>query len=404
MTENLYQKVLDMFLADGMSKSEISRALCIPRTTVRRWINKEKRNSPSNAIDRASIDNTEILLLKDKIKKLETDIRIKNKETVNEHYIREHIFQINSESRASTPPDWVVNPNPNDSDETVPTIFLSDWHWGEVVNPAQIGGVNEYNMDIAHERTKKLVSTTIKLLDMAHRKYPGIVVAMGGDMFSGDAHLELTATNENSIMPVFLDLYEKMIWILRTFADKYGKVFVPVVSGNHSRTTPKIMHKNRNFTNYDWLLGCLLEKYFENDGRIKFLIPDGPDAYFKIYNTKYLLTHGDQFRGGDGMIGSLGVIVRGDQKKRGRNAQIGKPYDCMIIGHFHQLIQMQRVICNGSLKGLDEYAHNGNFGYEPPRQALWLTHPKYGIVMSMAVNVDKHQNFDSEQSSWVSWK
>ena len=114
-----------MFLVDGMSKSEISRALCIPRTTVRRWINKEKRNNPSNAIDRASIDNTEILLLKDEIKKLETDIRIKNKETVNEHYIREHIFQINSESRTSTPPDWVVNPNPNDSDETVPALHAN---------------------------------------------------------------------------------------------------------------------------------------------------------------------------------------------------------------------------------------------------------------------------------------
>lgn len=29
----------------------------------------------------------------------------------------------------------------------------------------------------------------------------------------------------------------------------------------------------------------------------------------------YLLTHGDQFRGGDGVIGALGPIIRGDHKK-----------------------------------------------------------------------------------------
>ena len=146
------------------------------------------------------------------------------------------------------------------------------------------------------------------------------------------------------MMPVFLDLYETSIWMLEKFADKFGNVFVPCVTGNHSRTTHKPRHKQRNFLNFDWLLYTLLEKHFENDPRVVFQIPDGPDALFKVYNTKYLLTHGDQFRtSGDSMIGALGTIIRGDHKKRGRNNQIQMGYDVLLLGHWHQLIQMQRL-------------------------------------------------------------
>ena len=37
------------------------------------------------------------------------------------------------------------------------------------------------------------------------------------------------------------------------------------------------------------------------------------------------------------------------------------------------------------MKGYDEYAYQGNFGFEPPRQALWLTHPRYGVTYRMPV-------------------
>ena len=46
-----------------------------------------------------------------------------------------------------------------------------------------------------------------------------------------------------------------------------------------------------------------------NDPRIRFAIPDGPDCLYQVFNHRYLLTHGDQFRGGDGLIGCLGPIV-----------------------------------------------------------------------------------------------
>jgi hypothetical protein len=113
-----------------------------------------------------------------------------------------------------------------------------------------------------------------------------------------------------------------------------------------------------------------------------------------------LLSHGDQFRGGDGMIGALGPIIRGDHKKRSRNAQIDLEYDTLILGHWHQYIHMRRLIVNGSLKGYDEYAYGNNYPFEPPTQALWMTHPKYGITYRAPVYVDRLR--EPPKTAWVS--
>jgi hypothetical protein len=203
-------------------------------------------------------------------------------------------------------------------------------------------------------------------------------------------------------MPVVVDLIGVLIWCIDTLLSAFGQVFVPCVTGNHGRNTHKIRAKGRNFTSFDWLLYQFLAKRFESDERVKFFIPDGPDALYSIYNHRYLLTHGDQFRGGDGMIGALGPIIRGDHRKRSRNTQIGASYDTMILGHWHQLIQLQRLIVNGSLKGYDEYAYQSNFPFEAPRQALWLTHQDRGITFSAPVQVERPKA--TKARPWVSWK
>jgi hypothetical protein len=338
----------------------------------------------------------------DRIKELESMAFSNQEEKVTSDYIKRKIIKIKDSK--TTVPKWLIKTTNKKKFAGVPTIFASDWHWGEIVDPNQINGVNEYNMTIAQNRAKQMIEKAVDLLKnhVAHTEYPGIVYVLGGDMVSGDIHEELQATNEKEIMPTVIDLFGVLIWCISTLADEFGNVFVPCVSGNHGRNTHKIRAKGRNFTSFDWLLYQFLAKHFENDKRIQFLIPDGPDAYYSIYGHKYLLTHGDQFRGGDGVIGALGPIIRGDHRKRSRNAQIDMTYDTMIIGHWHQLIQLERLIVNGSLKGYDEYAYSNNFGFEPPRQAMWLTHPEHGITFSIPIYVEKQKK--EFNMDWISWK
>lgn len=335
------------------------------------------------------------------LRALRTQLEAAQKQQLDAEYVKRKIIGL--AAQPVEPPAWLLKRSRGEKTMGVPTLFASDWHWAEVVDASQINGVNAYNLEIAHRRARRLIEKTVMLLRQcfAGAEYPGIVFALGGDMVSGDIHDELAVSNEVDIMPCVLDLVGVLAWCIRTLADEFGQVFVPCVSGNHGRNTQKIRAKGRNHTSFDWLTYCILAREFAGDRRVHFQIPDGPDAYYRVYGTRYLLTHGDQFRGGDGMIGALGPIIRGDHKKRSRAGQVDMAYDVLLLGHWHQLIQLQRLIVNGSLKGYDEYAYSNNFGFERARQALWITHPHHGITFSMAVNVDDDQDSKSTPD-WVS--
>jgi len=299
-------------------------------------------------------------------------------------------------------PKWVFSPKTSKA-PGVPKLMLSDLHWGEQVRASQIGGVNSYNLAIARKRLRTVIETTIalcKILDPS-MSYPGIAMPLGGDMVSGNIHDELAASNELNTMPTVLDLYSNLVPAIRLMADTFGNVFLPCVSGNHDRDTKKIWSKDRNHTSFGWLLYQFMAAAFADDKRVTFYIPDGADALYRIFNTRYLLTHGDQFRGGDGIIGPLGPVTRGEQKKNTRNAAVGQDYDVMEFGHFHKRMLTARLRGNGSLKGYDEYAADSNFGFEPPSQNFWVTHPDHGITFDAPVYADVAVK-SVRKAEWVS--
>lgn len=385
------QQILDAFQEYG-SKGKAAAALDLDRRYYARRLNKLLGEEPDHA-------QGELL---SQVRSLKAELRAAQAEELTQRQIRREIFKLSAQS--AEPPRWLARMGAKGKAPGVPTLFASDWHWGEKVNPTEIGGVNEFNLTLAHDRARRMVERAIDLLHnhMVTPEYPGIVFPLGGDMVTGDIHEELSATNELEIMPTVVDLYGVLIWCIETLADSFGRVFVPCVTGNHGRNTKRIRAKGRNATSFDWLLYVMLERHFQGDDRVCFFIPDGPDALYQVCGHRYLLTHGDQFRGGDGMIGALGPILRGDHKKRSRNNQIDMGFDTLLLGHWHQLIQLRRVIVNGSLKGYCEFAYANNFSYEPPQQALWLTHPEHGITISMPVHLGESR--ERASADWVGWK
>ncbi len=299
------------------------------------------------------------------------------------------------------PPKWTVQIKDSES-PGVPTLFLSDIHAGEVVVPGQVNGVNHYDMATLSKRMQHTIETAVHLCALLDGKmrYPGLVMPLGGDMISGDIHDELVATNELPTIPTVLELYEYLVSVILTALEHFPAVFLPCVSGNHGRNTKKTWSKNRNHTSFDWLLYQMLAKRFRTEPRVTFYIPQGSDGLYRVFNTRYLITHGDQFRGGDSIIGPIGPIFRGTQKKLARNQAVQQDFDVAIMGHWHQYIHTERVIVNGSMKGYDEYAAQANFGFEPPRQALWVTHAKYGINWRMPVLCETPKT--KGKAEWVS--
>ncbi|OYX81959.1 MAG: hypothetical protein B7Y84_20190, partial [Azorhizobium sp. 32-67-21] len=109
---------------------------------------------------------------------------------------------------------------------------------------------------------------------------------------------------------------------------------------------------------------------------------------YRIFSQRYLALHGDMLgvKGGDGIIGAIGPIMRGEVKTRGQAASSGRDYDVLLMGHWHQELWLPRAIVANSLKGFDEFAKNAlRAPPSEPSQPLWFVHPRRGITSRWSV-------------------
>lgn len=290
-------------------------------------------------------------------------------------------------SKRVEPPTWLRAPRKSKAHRGTPWLLLSDLHLDEVVEPAEVLGVNAYNRRIAELRLRATFETTVQITRdyWSGVAYDGIVCALAGDIFSGSIHEELKDTNEDTILGSLDHWIEHVAAGIQLLADEFGQVHCPVVVGNHGRMSRKSRAKQRARDNFDWFLGRALARIFAADKRVTFDVSESADLMVPSYGRKVMVTHGDQASGGAGIGGIWPPIMRLDARKRQRNAAVDQPYDLMVLGHWHTLTLGPSFIVNGSLKGLDEYAFIGNFGYEQPAQALWLMTPEHGKTMTAPI-------------------
>jgi len=338
------------------------------------------------------------------------DNKMLQKEEDTRERLREEIMGLMA--RSPEPPEWVERPR-HGGVRGVPTTLWSDWHVGEVVSREVTNGLNEFNLRVAKRRAHTLVDTTVELafdhMGRAKLEYPGAVVMIGGDMITGNIHPELAYTNDLTNQQQINETTDLLAACLEQMAVKFGRIFVPCVTGNHPRDqsySKRIMHKMRNTTSNEWVVYCNLERYFKKTRNIQFFIPGGTDAIFKVVGHRYLLTHGDSngVKGGDGIIGALGPIMRGALKVHDSEAQIGIDIDTICMGHYHQRVDIDGIIVGNSFIGYNEFGRSGlRAKFTIPSQQLWFTHPKYGITARWPIYLEQKAEVGNMRE-WVSWQ
>lgn len=291
----------------------------------------------------------------------------------------------------SDPPIWMKAPTSKKKDPVIFSTILSDTHFDEVVVPSHVNYANEYNRDIATKRLKKYFDSILKLINnyMGDVSVEGIVMALGGDILSGIIHEELKETNAQHVFDGAMEWSEKIEAGIRMIRKETGiPLYIPTVVGNHGRLTRKPIYKYRIEDNLDYLIYKIIEKGLSSDPEITMEVSLATEVQWKSYDTTYLLAHGDAFFGGSGISGIATPIALGNYRKLRRQTSLGKPYDILVIGHFHQLLFLGNVIMNGSLIGLNEYAFERGLPFEKPQQAFWLTSPEHGVTIQGPVFVE----------------
>lgn len=391
--------------AEGINSNTYDAQLQKARARFPQWGEKE-----GDPIDVVTDD------LKGRVRDLEAQLAAVKRDNVTAKRIREMIGGLADE--LPEPPKWVVRSTKKGS-PGVPLTLWSDWHVGEVVDKEQTGGINEFNLEIAQQRVRLLVEKIIDLCfnHQTNPDYPGIVVCLGGDMISGLIHQELVENMEGPFASQLFETYGLLKWALGTLADRFGQVFVVAVVGNHGRLWHKPRAKNRVHDSFEYLIYNFLRQSFcptdsagkrlpGYDDRLRFFIPDQTDAYFTVAGHRFLLTHGDSTgaKGGDGIIGALGPIVRGEKRVREVAGYVDDHYDTALMGHYHVKVSLDNVIVNPTLKGYDEFARNIlRARPEVPAQMLLFVHEHYGIVDERRIFLEQKPTVE-KSSSWVTWK
>jgi hypothetical protein len=143
-------------------------------------------------------------------------------------------------------------------------IHLSDLHCGEVVRREEAAGFNEYNPEIFQRRLRRMIDASIRILPRwsSDCDLKGVVVALNGDLISGDIHAELRETNALTAHEQVALATDEIAAGLKMLADKFGAVLVTVTPGNHGRTTEKTHAKRMSALSYDIMIGNILAREF----------------------------------------------------------------------------------------------------------------------------------------------
>ena len=326
-------------------------------------------------------------LLKDRIRRQAAEI-----ETLSE---RLDLVQAISHT-IPDPPEWLA-PEPSGKHRGTPLLVLADSHFDEVVRPEEIFGLNSYNREIAEQRLRRAFEGAVTLPKQyvgTSLRRDGIVVAHAGDLITGEIHDELTDTNEAKPTETIEYFLDPMIAGLRMLRAEYGKVHIVAVTGNHDRLYRKKRAKGEPRHSWSWLFWKVIAREFARHKNVTITIPEGFDTIFGVYQTRFLLHHGDSFRGGGGIAGPLTPLAIGHHRKSRKHADAvrytGDPnlrFDVILQGHIHHRNSIPGIITVGALKGYDEFANKVNYPFEPASQELLIVTPERGVTFQAPIYV-----------------
>ena len=264
--------------------------------------------------------------------------------------------------------------------QTVAILQLGDQHIDEVVKSETVMGLNEYNLEIAEQRQKRVYRTAAKLIGHHQKHYNirEVIILFGGDCIGNWIHPELEQTNSLSPNEAIFKFKGMTIAGLKYLHDTLDvdKIRIICISGNHTRETKKVQFNNFSETNKEYWMYLDIQQSTEAMGlnKLEWHIPKAEMAVFNVFGKNYLAAHGHQFKYAGGVGGIFPSMFRWFGNIN-RNLNIKTAF----VFHYHQSILTNKVIVNGTPKGFDAFALGHGFEYEKPSQNMILLDSHFGI-------------------------
>lgn len=312
--------------------------------------------------------------------------------------LRKHLGLVEGFAKKVKIPKWLAPVKRARPLQGTLMLQLSDLHLDETVQPDQVNGINAYSREIAMLRFKRWADLACELPDMTPHEIDGIVLIANGDFLSGMIHDELVRTNADCLPPAIMHWAPLIAAHLVQVVEHHQvPMLVDVVTGNHGRMTKKPEAKDRGKNSWDWLLWQVVALALKNDERFTFQFTAGHHSFLEVYGRDIFVTHGDSVTGGGGWSGVWTPLMTIHRRGREFGQVAGKRVTYSVVGHWHQTVRAfeRGLVCNGAMKGWDEFAAKHLFQPEPAMQNFWIETPKRGPTVSRPMFLE-----DRKKEGW----
>lgn len=318
------------------------------------------------------------------------NLKKKLEQAVKDYALLSDAYDIALNLKSSPVNDFIptITRNEKVKQEATAIIQISDGHFGKIVNPSTVNGLNAYNPDIARSRMDICANNTAKLIKKERQDITidNLVLILGGDFLENSQlhnHSEMITSMSPMEETLFArELLRKYIKQVVDFGS-FKKVVVVCTRGNHSRITHKMNASVDYRMNYETILYNILKEDFKSYN-IEWTIPDSEIAEVDVYGETLRSVHGHQikFQGG---VGGLTVPLN---KYIMRMDQINKA-SYNFVHHYHNLsYPTNNTTVNGSIVGYDPYALSIGCSYQRPMQSFQLLDAQRGMTIKAPIFCD----------------
>lgn len=272
----------------------------------------------------------------------------------------------------------------------VPTLFITDVHFGTSVHPEAVMGLNEYNRKVAKSRIERTVKWFIEwaLREANGKPFEGCIFALGGDMAESGT---IEQVRGGTAMGAINDLAHVLYQQAKRLKEVFGEVVIFGVAGNHGEGGKRLPASRAVEFNSDTEVYAQLERFAAEDEFIQVCYSRYAfEQVWYVYDVPYLLVHGDMMT--PKSMAKSHLVAEAMRYRDKKIEQMLPAYPgihnaIMLYGHFHTAIESVNLgfIAGGSLKGWDDWARKVCLVAETPRSQAWITHPITGISSTVEI-------------------
>lgn len=272
--------------------------------------------------------------------------------------------------------------------------MTSDWQMGQWCKLGATGGMYQQTSEITARQIYQMWSTIEErhTINSAAKRYDEAVLMDLGDLCDGDQlRVSQAAFVDAPVTRQAIEVLDLESWLITKALERFPKVRLLKVGGNHDRTSAKAGNAGLGelgYTDtYSWLIGEFLKRLFSrsiDEGRLEIVNHESFFGTAMIAGRRWVYEHGSSFKASTGSYGGISFYSLVNAARGYREMLDGA--DVVAFAHHHKAMVLPMNggwgwhIMNGALPPSSPYIQSNFKGYIRPIQLEIEMHEDKGLT------------------------